>query len=36
MWDEPERFADVLVNTVLADTQPHMADGQAQPDTARQ
>jgi pimeloyl-ACP methyl ester carboxylesterase len=35
MWDEPERFADVLVNTVLADTQPQMADGEAQAEPVR-
>jgi hypothetical protein len=35
MWDEPTRFVDVLVSTVLADTQPQMADGEAQAEPVR-
>jgi hypothetical protein len=35
MWDAPERFTEVLVTNMLADTYPQMADGEAQAEPVR-
>jgi hypothetical protein len=36
MWDAPTRFVDVLVNTVLADTEPQRVDDEAQAEPVRE